>query len=144
MTDTIDTAPTTGRSHAEEVVRAMCIAYASAVNASDSAAYSKLFTEDAVRMPPGSEPEHGRDQIRRGEQSDYDAVRLNIRSTPADAIQVGDRWIYAIADVEGTATSHADGSTSSFLATKTWLLQRQDSGEWLIARQMWNMKPARS
>jgi uncharacterized protein (TIGR02246 family) len=141
MTDTVDTAPITGKSHAEEVVRAMCIAYASAVNASDSLAYSKLFTEDAVRMPPGAEPERGRDQIRRGEQADYDAVRLSIHSTPADAVQAGDRWIYAIADVEGTATSHAGGSASPFRATKTWLLQRQHSGEWLIARQMWNMKP---
>lgn len=144
MTDTVDMDTTTATSHPEEVVRAMCLAYAGAVNASDSLAYSKLFTEDAVRMPPGAEAEHGRDEIRRGEQADYDAVRLSIRSTPADAVQAGDRWIYGIADVEGTATSHADGATSSFRATKTWLLQKQDSGEWLIARQMWNMKPARS
>ena len=144
MADIIDTATTTAKSHAEEVVTAMCVAYASAVNASDSVAYSKLFTEDAVRMPPGAEPERGRDEIRRGEQADYDAVRLSIRSTPADAVQAGDRWVYAIADVDGTATAHADGATSSFRATKTWLLQRQDSGEWLIARQMWNMKPAGS
>ena len=144
MTDIIDTATTTAKSHAEEVVRAMCVAYASAVNGSDSLAYSNLFTEDAIRMPPGAEPEHGRNEIRRGEQADYDAVRLSITSTPADAVQAGDLWIYGIADVEGTATSHADGATSSFRATKTWLLRRQDSGEWLIARQMWNMKPAGS
>lgn len=141
MTD-IDTSTTTAKSHAEEVVRDMCVAYASAVNASDSLAYSKLFTEEAVRMPPGAEPEHGRHEIRRGEQDGYDAFRLSIRSTPTDAVHTGDRWIYAIADVEGTATSHVDAETSSFRATKTWLLQRQDSGEWLIARQMWNLKPA--
>ncbi len=143
MTDTVQT-PTATPTYAEEVVKAVFVAYASAVNASDSLAYSKLFTEDAVRMPPGAEPEHGRDEIRAGEQADYDAVRLSIRSTPADAVQASDRWIYAIADVEGTATPHAGGSTSPFRATKTWLLQRQDSGEWLIARQMWNMKPAYS
>ena len=144
MTNTIASTPATGRSLAEDVVRSMCVAYASAVNASDSLAYSKLFMAGAVRMPPEAEPEHGREEIRRGEQADYDAAKLSIRSTPADAIHVGDEWIYGIAYVEGTATSHVDGTTTPFRATKTWLLQRQESGEWLIARQMWNLKPVRS
>ena len=143
MTDTIPPTPTTARSRAEDVVQATCVAYASAVNASDSIAYCKLFTEDAIRMPPGTEPEHGREEIRRGEQADYDAARLSILSTPVDAVQTGDRWIYGVAGVEGTSTSHADGTTTAFRATKTWLLQRQASGEWLIARQMWNLKPVR-
>ncbi len=126
----------------EEVVESMCRAYASAVNASDSTAYSRLFTEDAIRMPPGADPERGRDQIRQGEQADYDAARLSIRSTPGDAIELAEQWIFAIARVDGTATAHADGAKSSFRATKTWLLQRQASGDWLIARQMWNLRPA--
>ena len=144
MTDTVTPSPTTARTDAENVVQAMCVAYASAVNASDSLAYSKLFTEAAVRMPPGAEPEHGRAEIRRGEQADYDGARLSIRSTPVDAVPTGDRWIYGIADVEGTAMSRVDGTATPFRATKTWLLQRQASGEWLIARQMWNLKPVQS
>ena len=126
---------------ADEVVRSICESYASAVNASDSSAYSKLFAPDAIRMPPGAEPEYGPEQIRRGEQADYDAARLSIRSTPGDVVRVADDYIYAIAHIEGTATAHADGAESSFRATKTWLLQRQPSGDWLIARQMWNLKP---
>jgi ketosteroid isomerase-like protein len=140
MADTVGMGTATGVTDAMEIVRSMCIAYASAVNASDSLAYSKLFTPDAIRMPPGSEPEHGPEQIRRGEQADYDAVRLSIRSTPVDAVQTSDEWVYGIAHIEGTATNHVDGMTSSFRAAKTWLLQRQASGEWLIARQMWNMR----
>lgn len=144
MASRIETEQATSNEAAREVVRSMCAAYASAVNASDSLAYSRLFTEDAIRMPPGAEPEFGREQIRRGEQASYDAARLSIRSTPADAIRLGDRSIYAIADIEGTGTNHTDGTTFSFRATKTWLLEGQASGEWLIARQMWNLKPARS
>ncbi len=140
MTDTLGAGAAPVMTDAMEVVRSMCIAYASAVNASDSLAYSKLFTTDAIRMPPGSEPEYGRDQIRQGEQADYDAARLSIRSTPVDAIQASDQWLYGIAHIEGTATNHADGMTSSFRAMKTWLLQRQPSGGWLIARQMWNTR----
>lgn len=138
MTDTVG-AGTAAMTDAMEIVRSMCIAYASAVNASDSLAYSRLFTRDAIRLPPGSEPEYGTEQIRRGEQADYDAVRLSIRSTPVDAVQASDEWVYGIAQIEGTATNHADGGMSSFRAMKTWLLQRQASGEWRIARQMWNI-----
>lgn len=128
-------------SDAEIVVKNLCEAYAGAVNASDSARYSTLFAPDAIRMPPGAEPEYGRDEIRAGEQASYDAVQLSVRSTPRDAIAVGEDWIYAIADIEGSAVAHADGAKSFFRATKTWMLKRHPSGEWLIARQMWNMKP---
>jgi uncharacterized protein (TIGR02246 family) len=125
---------------ADEVVKFMCERYASAVNANDSAAYSKLFTQDAIRMPPGSEPEYGPDQIRQGEQADYDVAQWSIRSTSVDALQIAEHWIYGVAHVDVTATAHADGAKSSFQATKTWLLQREPSGEWLIKRQMWNLK----
>ena len=131
-------------SDAEIVVKDLCEAYAGAVNASDSATYSTLFAADAIRMPPGEEPEEGRDAIRAGEQASYDVVQLSVRSTPRDVLAVSDDWIYAIADIEGQAVAHADGNSSFFRATKTWLLRRQSSGEWLIARQMWNMKPERA
>lgn len=135
---TTETRPTKS---AAEVVKALCQAYASAVNASDSAAYSRLFAQDAIRMPPGRELEYGREQVRAGEQADYDRFKLEVRSTPGDVQQLSDDAIYAIAHIEGTGTGHRDGAESSFRATKTWLLRREENGEWLIARQMWNLKP---
>jgi uncharacterized protein (TIGR02246 family) len=127
-------------SPADEVVRSMCERYASAVNANDSVAYSKLFTQAAIRIPPGSEPEYGPDQIRQGEQADYDVAKWSIQSTPIDALRIAEDWIYGIARVDAATTAYADGAKTSFQATKTRLLQRQASGEWLIARQMWNLK----
>ena len=126
---------------AYEVVKSMCDAYARAVNASDSEAYGKLFTPDAIRIPPDSELEHGPEEIAKGEQTSYEWGRLSIRSTPVDVIELGEDAIYALAEVEGEAVAHADGSKSSFRATKAWLLHRQPSGEWLLARHMWNMRP---
>jgi uncharacterized protein (TIGR02246 family) len=123
-----------------EVVASMCDAYAQAVNASDSEAYGRLFTPDAIRIPPGSELEHGPEEIAKGEQASYDEGRLTIRSTPEDVIELGKEWIYSLANVDGQYVAHVGGSSSSFRATKAWLLQRQPSGEWLIARHMWNMR----
>ena len=129
-----------GSSPADAVVASMCESYASAVNANDSEAYAKLFAADAIRLPPGSDPEHGPDEIRKGEQRDYDVAWWSIRSTPLDALAIDDDWVYGIAHVDATTTAHDDGAVSSFQATKTWLLHRQPAGQWLIARQMWNLK----
>ncbi|MFC5731160.1 MULTISPECIES: YybH family protein [Nocardioides] len=126
---------------AHEVVRAMCDAYERAVNASDSDAYGRLFTPDAIRIPPGSELERGPEEIAKGEQASYDDYQLSIRSTPIDVVELGDRWIYALADVEGQAVVRADGSGSSFRATKAWLLHQLPTGEWRLARHMWNTRP---
>lgn len=126
---------------AHDVVKGMCDAYAGAVNAGDSEAYGALFTPDAIRIPPGSELEHGPDEIRKGEQAGYDEVRLTVRSSPTDVVQLGEEWIYALADIEGEAVAHSDGSTSTFRATKAWLLHRSPSGEWRVARHIWNMRP---
>lgn len=124
-----------------EVVEAMCNSYSAAVNAGDSENYSKLFTEDAIRMPPGAVPEYGREKIREGEQRDYDVAKWKVVLTPRDALSVADGWIYGIADVEVAMVAHADGEKSNFRLTVTWLLQQQPSGTWLIKRQMWNRKP---
>lgn len=59
---------------AMEIVKAMCGKYQAAVSANDSAAYRKLFAIDAIRVPPGSEPEHGPDAIAASEQKDYDVA----------------------------------------------------------------------
>lgn len=131
-------------SDADAVLEAMCQSYSSAVNASDSARYSTLFTEDAVRMPPGADPEYGRDEIQKGEQADYDVAKWNVTFTPRDALSIGEEWTYGIADVDVSMVTHADGKTSNFRLTVTWLLQRQVSSEWLIKRQMWNRKPDQS
>jgi ketosteroid isomerase-like protein len=123
-----------------EAVGTMCDLYQTAVSDSDSSAYRKLFAEDAIRIPPGSEPEYGPDEIAQSEQRDYDIAKWTVRSRPLDALRIDDDWVYGVAGVDVTTVAYSDGATKSFQATKTWLLQRQSSGHWLIKRQMWNLK----
>ena len=121
-----------------EVVKSMCERYQAAVSANDSSAYRKLFAADAIRIPPGSELERGPEEISKSEQRDYDIAKWSIESRPLDALQIDEESIYGIAHVDISTVAHADGTTKSFNATKTWLLQREPSGAWLIKRQMWN------
>ena len=123
-----------------KVLENLCESYQTAVSNNDSDAYSKLFAEDAIRIPPGSEPEHGPDEIRQGEQRDYDIARWTVRSRALDALQINDDWILGIGEGDVTTVAHTDGATKSFRVNKIWLLQKQPSGHWLIKRQMWNLK----
>ena len=125
---------------AKEIVKTMCEKYATAVSANDSVAYGKLFAADAIRIPPGSDPEDGPDEILQSEQKDYDIAKWTVQSTPLDALRIDDEWVYGIAQANVNTVSYADGITKSFIAYKTWLLHREKSGEWLIKRQMWNLK----
>jgi uncharacterized protein (TIGR02246 family) len=129
-------------SHADEVLKAMSDSYASAVNAGDSATYAALFAQDAIRMPPGANPECGPDEIRKAEQAGYDAAQWSVAFTPRDALEINDGWVYGIAEGEVTIAPHAGGETSNVRLTVTWLYERQHpSGEWLIKRQMWSLMP---
>lgn len=125
---------------ANEILKQMCEKYQAAVNANDSQAYRKLFAADAIRIPPGAKPEHGPDEISKSEQKDYDNAKWNVRLTPLDALRIDDRWVYGIAQADVNTVAYADGATNSFKATKTWLFHREDSGEWAIARYIWNLK----
>lgn len=125
---------------AMEVVEKMCERYQTAVSNNDSDAYRVLFSEDAIRIPPGSNPERGPNEIAESEQRDYDAVKWTVRSSALDALRIDDDWVYGVAEVDVNTVAHADGARKKFQATKTWLLQRQPSGHWLIKRQIWNLK----
>jgi ketosteroid isomerase-like protein len=96
-------------SDADSALQAMCDSYAGAVNASDSARYAKLFSEDAIRMPPGADPEYGAEQIQKAEQADYDAAKWNVKITPRDVLPITGEWIFGIGDVEVSIAPHADG-----------------------------------
>jgi uncharacterized protein (TIGR02246 family) len=126
--------------NAQEVLKTMCEKYQAAVSANDSVAYGKLFAPDAIRIPPGSEPEHGSDEISKNEQKDYDVAKWTVRLTPIDALRIDDQWVYGVAEGNVSTIAHADGATRSYKTTKTWLFHQENSGEWLIKRQMWNLK----
>lgn len=124
---------------AQAIVQSMCDRYAAAVSSNDSKAYGALFAPDAIRVPPGAEPEHGPDAIAISEQKDYDVAKWTISSRPLDALLIDDDWVLGIAEA-AVHTEPYDGSKESdFKVTKFWLIHREGDG-WLIKRQIWNKK----
>lgn len=125
---------------AMEVVELMCERYQSAVSENDSVAYGHLFWSDAIRVPPCSELEHGPTEIAQSEQKDYDVAKWTVRSRALDALKISDDCIFGLAEAAVRTVSFESGAERSFKATKAWLLQRQEDGDWRIKRQMWNLK----
>lgn len=125
-----------------KIAHALMDRYSAAVNANDSAAYQKLFTADAIRIPPGADPEYGPEQIAGSEQADYDVARWTIKMSLIDAKSLSEDWIFAFIHVDAQLEFYADGSNGEKHANKGFLLHRQPSGEWLISRYLWNLKDA--
>ena len=122
----------------DAIVAAMCQRYQSAVSNNDSAAYGALFAPEAVRLPPGGKPEHGPAAIAVSEQRDYDVAKWTIQVRPVQALAIDKDWVYGIAETDISLVAHADGAEKSMTANKGWLIHRQPSGDWKIARAMWN------
>lgn len=66
--------------------------------------------------------------------------RASKETTTLNALRIDDDWVYGVAEADINTVARADGARKALQATKTWLLQRQPSGDWLIKRQMWNLK----
>ncbi len=129
-----------GVATAASVVRSLMERYAAAVNGSDPTAYAELFTPDAIRVPAGSDPEYGPEQIAATEREDYELARWTVRMRLIDAMAIGDKWVHGLVHADAQLTYHEDGSQDEKHATKSFLLERQPSGAWLIKRYMWNLK----
>jgi len=123
-------------STADEVLKAMCQSYSSAVNASDSVTYAKLFTQDAIRMPPGAYPEYGPEQIQKGEQADYDVAKWNVKFTPRDALPIAEATGLSYASTVTTKDDsgaivpvmHACGHDlhmAALVGTAEWMMQNR-------------------
>lgn len=80
------------------------------------------------------------EEISKNEQKDYDVAKWAVQLTPLDALRIGERWVYGVAEGNVSTIAHDKGATRSYKTTKTWLFHQEDSGEWLIKRQMWNLK----
>lgn len=108
-------------------------AWEAAWNAGDIAAVAALYTEDAVLLPPGSEPVEGRAAIQAYWQEVYDAmpgVKTDLETIEHevfDGVTI-ERGSYVNTDPDGAHLDHG-----KFVAIWTNV-----DGEWRIARDIFN------
>ena len=106
-------------------------AYAGAIEAGDAEALSRLFTEDAIHLSPGSPPITGRQAIREVHEQEFAESQggYHIIITVNDFREQGDT-AYA------TGTWEADGETGNWLD----VMERQADDSLQYSRVCWNVR----
>jgi uncharacterized protein (TIGR02246 family) len=112
--------------------------YEQALNASDADTVLTLYADDGVFMAQHSAPNIGKDAIRRAYEGVFDAIDLDIRFTVDEVIQASPQWAFARTRSEGFVTINATGEKGPEANQELFVFEKQDSGEWKIARYIFS------
>src|SRR6266478_2253694 len=108
--------------------------YEAALNASNTAAVMPLYAEDAVFMPPNSQPAVGAAAVRQAYDAVFNAIKLNLKFTVAEVVQVAPEWAFARTNSAGTVTINAAGAKSAEANQELFIFKKGADGAWKIAR----------
>ena len=108
--------------------------YEAALNASNTAAVMPLYAEDAVFMPPNSQPAVGAAAVRQAYDAVFNAIKLNLKFTVAEVVQVAPEWAFARTNSAGTVTVNAAGAKSAEANQELFIFKKGADGAWKIAR----------
>src|SRR2546421_11554577 len=108
--------------------------YEAALNASDAAAVMPLYAEDAVFMPPNNQSAVGAAAVRQAYDAVFKAIKLDLKFTVAEVVQVAPNWAFARTNSAGTVTVNAIGAKSAEANQELFIFRKGADGAWKIAR----------
>lgn len=110
--------------------------YFGSLNASDVKTAVGSYTTDGVFMPAKFPTATGTAQLTTSYENVFKAIQLNVTVTIEEII-IRDDFAFARTISNGTTLIHATGETTPE-ENREFFLLRKDSGEWKIARYMFN------
>jgi uncharacterized protein (TIGR02246 family) len=110
--------------------------YFGSLNASDVKTAVGSYTEDGLFMPTKFPTATGTDQLTVAYENVFKAIQLNV-TVKIEEIIIRDEIAFARTLSNGTTLIHATGETTPE-ENREFFLLRKDSGEWKIARYMFN------
>jgi uncharacterized protein (TIGR02246 family) len=118
----------------EKAVAAVLANYQGALNDSDTDAVMRLYTEDGVFMPPYSQSAAGPAAVRQAYDAVFKAIKLSVKFTIAEVVEMAPNWAFARTNSAGTVTVHATGAKSAEANQELFILRKVRDGSWRIAR----------
>ncbi len=109
-------------------------AYEAALNTSNTAAVMPLYAEDGVFMPPNNQPAVGAAAIRQAYDAVFKAIKLSLKFTMAEVVQVAPNWAFARTNSAGTVTVNAAGAKAAEANQELFIFKKGADGMWKIAR----------
>ena len=123
-----------GRAADDAAIRATMMRYQDALNAADTARVLPLYEPDGVFMQPYGPSSVGTAAIRDTYNRDFEQFRLDVRFDILEIVRTGPRWAFVRTSSAGTHTVNSTRHVSSEGNQELFILHRQPSGTWLIAR----------
>ena len=112
--------------------------YEKALNASDADAVMTLYADDGVFMAQHSAPNVGTEALRATYDGVFQAITLNIEFTVDEIHQMSPDWAFARTRSEGFVTINATGDRGPEANQELFVFQKQDDGNWKIARYIFS------
>jgi uncharacterized protein (TIGR02246 family) len=120
-----------------EAINNVRAAHIAALNEGDVDAWVAAFTEDGVQMPPNAPANLGRESIRAWSQAFLAPFRVEF-TLAVDEVQVAGDWAFERGTYTITLTPKAGGEPMQDIGKYLTVYQRQPSGVWGMARDIWN------
>ena len=112
--------------------------YEKALNASDADTVMTLYTDDVVFMAQHGMPNVGKEAVRAAYDGVFQAIELDIEFTVDEVLRVAPEWAIARTRSEGFVTVNATGNRGPEANQELFVLQKQDDGNWKIARYIFS------
>jgi len=119
-------------------IKTLLKGYESVLNASDVKGILKLYAKDGVFMPQHSPSQVGTDAIRAAYEHVFEAIDLDVKFDIIEVEILSDQWAFARTTSSGITTINADGAKISEGNQELFLLKKQSSGDWKIARYIFS------
>jgi uncharacterized protein (TIGR02246 family) len=130
----------TARAQEDAIRKLVGEAYDKAMAAGDVSAKMRLYTADAVLMPPEGPAVSGQEGIRLWHEALF-KKGTSPGVSKVEEIQVFGEWGFARGTFSGTVTLRPGAPPTG--VSEKWLVivRRQGDGSWKIARDIWTQEP---
>jgi uncharacterized protein (TIGR02246 family) len=128
------TAAATKTAGEKSAIVSLLSSYEAALNGANAAAVMPLYAEDGVFMPPYNQSATGAAAIRQAYDAVFQAIKLSLKFTVAEVVQVAPNWAFARTSSTGTVTVNATGAKSAEANQELFIFKKGADGEWKIAR----------
>jgi uncharacterized protein (TIGR02246 family) len=115
-------------------IMSLLSSYEAALKAANAAAAMRLYAEDGVFMPPNNRSAVGAAAVRQAYDAVFKAIKLDLKFTVAEVVQVAPDWAFARTSSAGTVTINATGAKSAEANQELFIFKKGADGAWKIAR----------
>lgn len=131
-------APALAGDSLKDIIQAREDVWSAAYNANDAAALGAIYEEDAVLIPPGSPPVHGRAAIEQALAGLFPILK-DLKLTATDVRPIGDNYAIEIGEASYNAAGE-DGSLTPVTDDYVVVWHKGEDGVWRYMNDMFNAR----